>query len=479
MRIALVPSLTIKTDGSYVPYLPIGLLSIMAVLKQRTVCEVDLIDLNLHLQRMAGPFSNACYEEAAESIVRLGYDLVGFSSLSSSFHHVVSLAKLLKQLDHRILTVVGGPGPCATPLAFRILRHFACIDYIVQGEGEVAFTDLVRSIQGGKRSIGIPGVLSRDGRGEVVQEQPAWITNLDDLPVPALESLEIKAYLYSHESDEAILRIEEGRGCPFKCAFCSTCVFWSRKTRHKSFRRLLVEMDSLHDVYAIDHFSLINDCFNADQKRVIEFCRELEHAGRPYAWGCSVRFDLMTNDLLDRLWSAGCRGLFTGIESGSERIQRLIGKNLDLSHVVKALEYAVRKGFHILTSFIIGFPEETEDDLRRTMALHKRCLDMGVAESQVNLLTPLHGARVLESNAYRLRFDGFRSYLANNIILSEHVPMILEHPKVFAAFYYFEPEFVDRREFVEVEILANLLANSYRQTQPEPSVSAQINRSQD
>lgn len=463
MKVALVPSLIINTDGSSVPYIPLGLLSIKGCLKGSKLCDVELVDLNCKLQQKKIRFARESYKEAAEYLIKSGYNLIGFSSISSSFHHVVSLARRIKELDSKVLTVVGGPGPHASSLAAPILERFPCIDYIVQVEGELVFPRLISSIQRGKRPLGLPGVLFRNNHKVVINKRSSLIADLDDLPVPDFANLEVEKYLYTHEYNEPILRIEEGRGCPFKCSFCSTSVFWCHKTRRKSFKRVLEEMDLLNRLYSIDHFSLINDCFNANRTQVLKFCQGIENINRSYAWGCSVRLDLMTDTLLDRLWNAGCRGFFTGIESGAEKIQRLIGKNLNLPQIMKRLEYAVQKGFHIITSFIIGFPEETKEDLRRTMELHKRCLDMGVAESQVNLLTPLHGSRLLESGSCSLEFDGYRTTISDNLILREHLPLILKYPGIFATYYYYKPKYVDRREFIEMEMFGRLLAKAYRQ----------------
>ncbi len=87
---------------------------------------------------------------------------------------------------------------------------------------------------------------------------------------------------------------------------------------------------------------------------------------------------------------------------------------------------------------------------------------MGVAESQINLLTPLQGSRLFRERAHRLELDGQKGYFTNNTVLPEHDAMIRSHREIFAAFYYFELEHLTRKELIEAETLAHMLAESYR-----------------
>jgi radical SAM superfamily enzyme YgiQ (UPF0313 family) len=463
MKVALVPNVVVKSNGLPIPYIPLGLLSMMGCLKRDAVSEAYLLDLNSQLRHDGATLCTRFYDDVAQHIAQSGYDLVGFSTTSSSFHHCLSLARRVKQLCPEVVIVAGGPGPHGPSLAAAILTAFPFIDYLVAGEGEIVFPKLVQCLAAAKRPVGLPGVMFMDGERVVINGQVPLIANLDDLPLPDFASLAVDDYVYSYKHSESIIHLEQGRGCPFRCTYCSTSEFWRHRPRCKSVQRVLEEMDIMNRLYALSTFSLINDCFNHNLQQVGAFCREIANTAMPYTWGCSLRLDLITHDLLDRMWDSGCRAFFSGVESGSRRIQHLIGKDLDLSRLGEMLEYAARKGFHIRTSFIIGFPEETQEDLTFTMQLHKKCLDIGVAESHVNLLTPLHGSQLLESGKYALEFDGHGSTLSNNLVLEEHLPDILRYPQIFSAFYYFRPHYVCREEFIEEEMLANILTTMYPQ----------------
>jgi radical SAM superfamily enzyme YgiQ (UPF0313 family) len=228
----------------------------------------------------------------------------------------------------------------------------------------------------------------------------------------------------------------------------------------KSVFRVIEEMDILNELYSLENFYLINDCFNSDQDYLLEFCKQMQLSKKSYNWECSLRVDRITEKILDALWAAGCRFFSAGIESGSEQIQQLINKNLNLNHVLNILNYAVKKGFHIRTNFIIGFPEETKSDLIKTMKLHKNCLDIGVNKSNINLLTPLPGSKLMESKKYQLLFDGFGSTKNPYVgLLEENVKDIQENRLVFSPFYYFRPLYVERKEFINAKLFGDVLNN--------------------
>jgi radical SAM superfamily enzyme YgiQ (UPF0313 family) len=462
MKIALIPSVVIDPDLRPRPHLPLGLFSLKSLPAVREVHDIDVLDLNCRLAAENAQVSSAFYDMVAEELAAHGYEVVGFSSLSTSFHHVVSIAQRVKSLDRSILIVVGGPGPQTTELATEMLRTFSCIDYIVVGEGERVFPNLLTLLSRRSCPVDLAGVFSRYRDGWATHTGAPPVQDLDSLPFLDLRGVDVESYFYAYDHTDAILRIEEGRGCPFTCSFCSTCDFWRHQPRRKSAARLIAEMDLMNRDFSVHSFSLVDDCFNASRGSMKGLCEGLVEAAHPYRWGCSVRMDLMNQTLLDLLWGAGCRGLFAGLESGSDRIQRITGKRLGIQRALENLEYALQKGFHIITSFVIGFPEETRQDLRETMELHARVLDMGVAESQMNLLTPLQGSRLFREGAYPLEFDDQRSHFIGNVTLPEHLEMIREHVRVFAAFYHFKLENLSRKELIEIEALARLLAESYR-----------------
>lgn len=123
---------------------------------------------------------------------------------------------------------------------------------------------------------------------------------------------------------------------------------------------------------------------------------------------------------------------------------------------------AIAAGFRVITSFILGFPEETLDDLKMTLALHQTFLDLGVIDSQLHAATLLHGATLYDKHKGQLCFDGQISDLADQCILPEHLSIIRGYPHIFAPFFYIPSLYVDRRQLLELMIFGRLLTQTYR-----------------
>src|SRR5205809_1059956 len=123
--------------------------------------------------------------------------------------------------------------------------------------------------------------------------------------------------------------LELGRGCPFACTFCSTNDFFRRNFRLRSPNRMLQDMRVIASTYAIRDFELVHDMFTVDRRRVAAFCEAMITSREEFTWSCSARTDCIDEELLELMARAGCRGIFFGVESGSERMQKIIDKHLD------------------------------------------------------------------------------------------------------------------------------------------------------
>ena len=140
------------------------------------------------------------------------------------------------------------------------------------------------------------------------------IEDLDALPSPAYH---LTGEL--HRARRASLEL--GRGCPFACTFCSTNDFFRRNFRLRSPERLLHDMRSIAAAYSIRDFELVHDMFTVDRRRVAA-CQAMIASGEGFTWSCSARTDRIDEELLDLMARSGCRGIFFGVEAGSQRMQR-------------------------------------------------------------------------------------------------------------------------------------------------------------
>src|ERR1035437_5100908 len=301
---------------------PIGILTLAAVLEQRGIVP-RIVNLNrLYYEYLRGAENTIDFcAFVARKLESEPFDVFGFGTICSTYPLTIRIAREVKRAHPETAIVLGGPQASAVDV--QTLRAFGFVAFVVRGEAEKTCPQLLSALPGDGRLDLIPGITFRR-RGEVIRNPDApVILDLDELPMPAF-------HLYPELKDCHYVPLELGRGCPFGCTFCSTNDFFRRRFRLKSPQRVVEQMRWIRQVYGIDRFDLIHDMFTVDRKRVAAFCEALLACGEQVQWGCSARTDCVDDELIALMARAGCRKIFFGVEPGSGRLQRLIGKNLDL-----------------------------------------------------------------------------------------------------------------------------------------------------
>lgn len=355
-------------DSMYT-FSPVGLLSLMAVLRrERPGVECEIYDLNRRILEGAFPMDGRFHQSVAADLCSRGADVVGFMTECDSYHHLLRVADGVKATAPETAVVMGGPH--ASAVAQPTLERRPSVDAVVVGEGEVSFPQLLDALAeeddgplaGVVRRGSTPGTLLAGG------EQPL-VPQLDDLPIPAYDA-------YSADPGEEIF-VEVGRGCPFKCEFCSTAPFWNRRHRVKSPARIVEEIELVASLFGTTRTHFTHDLFTTNRRWVREVCAALVEAGTPIRWTCSARSDTVDEELLDLMARAGCDAVYFGVESGSERMLREIGKEIPPAESLATLEACNRVGIKPNAGFILGFPSEDEASARDTFAAYERALRIG------------------------------------------------------------------------------------------------------
>jgi len=292
--------------------------------------------------------------------------MVGITVRSAKFPSALKVASIAKNINKTCHVVLGGPHPTICPEQSILANN---IDFIVRGEGEYTILELCQTIEGVSSSnLSHINGLSFKRNGKAIHNGPReLIKNLDDIPFPGRD-LVLDPNLYSPD-DMAV--IVTGRGCPFDCGYCSAQSIWTNKVRYRTIENTINEIKHITNKFSTHSIYFWDDSFTANRKRVIGLCNNIIKDKIPIRWGCTSRVDLLDDELLTIMKNAGCEKIDIGIESGSERMLKLINKQITVQQVKQSIELIKRHNIKIGAFFMIGFPEETKQDINCTLDLMK------------------------------------------------------------------------------------------------------------
>ena len=399
--------------------------------------------------------------QTAQHILSRNPRIVSFYCRCDQYLAMIRIAQHLKEQNPSVWIIFGGPQADAAAQA--TLREIPWVDLCCCGEGERTIWPLISALLYDKDYTGIAGLTYRDAAGQVCQNPlPPLLEHLDDSPRIDY-SLVPHEMMCSHASDSpSVARIDVGRGCPFHCTYCSTSIFWQRSYRMKSNSRILSEIRELHDVYGFQAFSFMHDLFTANKKRVLDLCEKLRVSGMDVRFTCSSRADTLDEETICAMRQAGWRHVYIGIESGSERMQKMIRKNLDLSQVYHCLEMLSQYGIHVTASFIFGFPEETAQDVSRTMAFAFRIAHLSpLIEQQFHLCAVFYGTEMYTQYQSFLTFAPVQSNAVGDFGVPKNLDFIMSHRAIFPHYYEYRSELRNRLKYFEPFMLAMLHALPY------------------
>jgi radical SAM superfamily enzyme YgiQ (UPF0313 family) len=379
---------------------PLGLAYIAAVLEKDSF-QVDILD-NYLLETPIGKIK--------EEIKKRAPELVGITCSSLTYERCVETAKAVKEVLPNCPVVVGGPHPSYMPET--ILQHPE-IDYAVIGEGEMTMQKLARTLIENKEpaeAAKIPGVAFKQD-ADIVKNPTEFMSNLDKLPFPARHMLPMRMYdrKIPYLKAEPVDTMSIIRGCPYNCAYCETRELWGDSCRAFSAERIVEEITHMMKNFGTQGIYFVGDNFTINKKLTFELCHLLRKYKLDIEWTCDTRPDLISQELLREMKSAGCQTIFFGVESGSPPVLQKLNKNLDLQDVEHAFELCRREGIQTVASFMLGIPGETEVDMEATFKFSKR---LNADWCQFNIYVACPGSSLYEEVIRDGLFDQMDNFLA-------------------------------------------------------------------
>jgi radical SAM superfamily enzyme YgiQ (UPF0313 family) len=342
------------------PYPPLGILYLAAYLEERGVA--------------AGVFDTTFASRAAleRHLLEARPDVLGIYTNLMTKLGVLATIRFVRSRQELSATRIVLGGPEVRHHAEKFLEHGA--DVIVVGEGEETMHALVGAWSEGGALEAIAGIVFRDGEGRVVRTEPrALLKNLDDLPVPKREALDLRPYLdawRAHHGTNAV-SISTMRGCPYSCRWCSRAVY-GESYRRRSPRRTADEIQAIVDAYHPDSLWFVDDVFTINHRWLEELTAELERRGLRVPYECITRADRLNEKAVALLRRSGCFRVWIGAESGSQKVLEAMDRRVTVEQVRDMIQLSKKHGIETGTFIMLGYPGETEADIDATIEHLKR-----------------------------------------------------------------------------------------------------------
>lgn len=315
-------------------------------------------------------------EELGRRLASLKPALVGISATTAAASWMAEVVKFTRSvLGGGPLIVAGGPHATAYPEECLAIE---ALDGVAIGEGEHTFGDLLELLLGQRALWAVRG-LARRTRSGIEYGPPAPPVDPKDLPTPAYDLVDLEAYAGAPNPMATIvlpphryIPVMTSRGCPYRCTYCHR-IFGTR-FRDRPIPVVVDEIQGLHLRYGVRDFHIFDDIFNARPRRIAEFAREVTRRGLRlrFYFVIGLRGDRLDRHDIAALRECGTVYMALAVESGSPRVQKMIGKGLNIERLLDNVEAADAFGIFTTGFFMLGFPGETREDMEMTISVAER-----------------------------------------------------------------------------------------------------------
>lgn len=335
-------------------YLPYGLLYIAAYLRSKDI-SVKIFD------------ANTAEEDFKAYLRKEKPKITGISILSGPcLSDAVNKAKEIRSILPKTKIVFGGIHTTIFPKEVLSNVH---VDFIVVNEGELPILELVEYLLKKKGSLRKIKNLGYKTKGRLIVNPIRPFIDLNVLPLPAWDLVPIEKYIHQKFYSNKVLTLHTSRGCPWNCAYCYNQAVNFRRWRGISAEKIIEQIEFLQKNYHIEGFQFYDDEFDANPKRVVEFCNLILEKGLKIKWAHYSRTNVADKERYILEKKAGCEFIEFGVESGSPRILKMIQKQQTVDNIRNAFKICREVELKSGAMFMIGLPTETKKEIEATVKL--------------------------------------------------------------------------------------------------------------
>ena len=358
-----------------VPSLPLGLISIGSYLQAHgiEVLFVERAFQTISIKELVKDFSP---------------QVIGISCISyQSNLDAKRITKEIKQISD-VPVIWGGQAPSSLPeLYLKECRP----DYLSLGEGELTIYEFVRAVESGGDISQIPGLAYLDSDDNLVLTPERPVADLTVFPEMDWSLVEPQRYFSSFFHCTKMLYLHASKGCPGSCTFCANRQFHQGRNRCRDPKHVMHDLEYLVGSCGANGIYFSDEQFVPNRRLRNELLNMICESKLNFVWGCQMRLGVLNEEDIDRMYEAGCRWILFGIESGSQDTIHKIKKGTDLRLAKPTIDYCEKVGITVQASFIIGFPDETVEEVKQTVAF---ALSLHASLPVLNILTPLPNSEI-------------------------------------------------------------------------------------
>jgi anaerobic magnesium-protoporphyrin IX monomethyl ester cyclase len=399
LRLLLIDNLDMPIESAYrFPQagVPLGILSLSAFLKRELKDKAEFIH-NVSFPLLVNKKMD-CIRHVLDMMEHNDYNLIGIRTLTAGSEYLEMTTSTMKARFPDVPIICGGPYASDSPQD--LLNSHSHVDFTCSNEGELAFLQFVQSLilmqDDGYRKV--PGIGYRFGDRLVINPPMPFVAEVDELPIPDYGEVDLREYTYV----ENPMRIPNGkvwvpimtqRGCPYRCNYCHEV--FGKKSRELGVKRTIDEIKYLHYEKGVEHFAVLDDIFNVKRDRAKEIMREVIRSGMKieFSFPNGVRGDIMDEELVDLMIEAGTVCIHYAVETASPRLQKWIQKNLRMNELNRIIDYTSKFDIIFRGFYMVGFPDETEDELKMTV---DHAINSGFTETYLSILSMWPGTKIFE-----------------------------------------------------------------------------------
>lgn len=351
--------------------------------------------------------------------------------LDSLPHILVSLERIKRKFPQKII-ILGGVGP--SEVALELMLKFKFVDFIIKGCGVKPLPKLIKKIINKDTDFSrISGLVYRVGEKVKANDSFEAAFLLKDSPNYKLVK-GIKNVKRFH--------IRICSGCPYECTYCRIPGMSKRKVFYRDVEKIVGEIKDIKELKKNRKFQILfnDEAFVVNKRMAMEFCNILIRAGLKITWSSYGRVDRMDEELIKKMAQAGCSAIYYGVESGSNRILKIIKKGFTIEDAVKVILLTKKYIKKITASFICLYPFETKEELIDTLSV-KAYLELNGIITQLHMLNPVKGSLIFKQYKKNLRlYPDLPStfHVTAKLLPKKCLRLVEDNPDIFYAYYMFD-----------------------------------------